>query len=195
MGRVLGELTPQISEKLGVDIVDGSLNVILRGPVRLRDSTAVTIEDGKRRFWPASVSGTPVWVYRWVGATEHVVELVAEQHLRSAMHLSDGDTLTVNFNLKDVEPTTPIRFIAWAILWLGRTKWYYTSDSYVRRVGVVMSRAIAVRNGLRRLAKRVIGGDGESVGPVPQPSMPPETDTGQHDQLPDAGPEFGDSSD
>jgi len=189
MGRVLGELTPQISEKLGVPVVDGSLNLILRRPVRLRDSTALTIEDGKRRFWPASVSGTPVWVYRWVGATEHVVELVAEQHLRSAMHLSDGDTLTVNLNLKDVESMTPIRYIAWAILWLGRTKWYYTSDSYLRRVGAVMGRTIAVRNGLRRVAKRVTGAGG--VEPALPTSTPPEADIGQ----PEPGTGSGDRSD
>jgi len=162
-----------------VTIFDGSLNVILSRPVRLRDSTALSIEDGQWRFWPASVSGTPVWIYRWVGATEHVIELVAQHHLRSALHLNDGDAIRIDLSAKDIEPTSMVRLLAWAVLWMGRGGWYYTRDDYVRHVGVVVRRAVAIRNGLRRAVRRASSDGGRFVDSIVRTSEPPEADPHQ----------------
>jgi hypothetical protein len=173
--RVLGDLEPQIQQEIGAKIVNGSLNVILNRPVRLRDSSALLIEDGRRRFWPASVAGTPVWVYRWVGATEHVIELVAEHHLRSTLGLQDGDTIRVILRSKDVEPTSLARLLAWAILWMGRRNWYYTRSRYVRRVGVAVRRAAAIRNGFRHVGQRGIGVGRRFVGSILRRPEAPQT--------------------
>jgi len=176
---VLGELQPEIRQEIGVTIFAGSLNVILSRPVRLRDSTALSIDGGQRRFWPASVSGTPVWIYRWVGATDHVIELIAEHHLRSALHLNDGDAIRISLSAKDIEPISMVRLLAWAVLWMGRRSWYYTRDDYLHRVGVVVRRAVAIRNGLHHAVERASGYGGRFGDSTVQTSEPPEADPNQ----------------
>ncbi len=126
---------------------DGSLNLILRRPIVFRASTALALGEGKWRFWPASVSGDTVWIYRWVGQPRHVVELVAERHLRSTMHLRDGDELRILIDAAHVAHMPILERFEWAVRWSGRKDWYYTRDSYVRRVVRVSRRGLAIRNG------------------------------------------------
>lgn len=146
-GRFLGDDRSTVEEQLGEQVYEGSLNLVLRRPIELRVSHAVLLDGGLRPFWPASVSGISVWIYRPPGAPEHIVELVADRHLRSALNLRDGDQLTVRAREDDVAPVPLRRLVIWALVWLGRRKWYYTSDFYLARVG-------SVRRALRALRDR-----------------------------------------
>jgi CTP-dependent riboflavin kinase len=121
---------------LGVTVVEGTLNVILKRPVLLTNETAIriSVDDGgpPRRLWPARLNGTPVWISRRVHPL-HVVSVLAGVHLRSHFHLSDGDRVELEVRPFDVSRASLAGRLTWNFFWLGRKKWYYTRDRYLRR--------------------------------------------------------------
>jgi CTP-dependent riboflavin kinase len=58
-----------------------------------------------REMWPATlaVNGWPVWVQWHRNMPQGVVELFAEQHLRSSLGLRNGDPIRVNVNADMVD--------------------------------------------------------------------------------------------
>lgn len=153
----LAEHKSELQDLTGTTLSAGSLNVVLRRPLGLRRSTAVSIDEGRRRFWQASVAGTTVWIYRYGGIPTHIIELVAAQNLRTALGLQDGDEIQVSLRSEDVVPVSVSHLLAWSVFWLGRRNRYYTSDGYASRVATVhhVAKTILTRpiHAIRRLAQ------------------------------------------
>lgn len=90
---------------LGFTAAPGSLNieVVDTVPMQLRAVSSPTIVNyagTAREMWLGSlaVNGWPVWVQWHRNMPRGVVELFAEQHLRSALGLRNGDPIRVNVN-------------------------------------------------------------------------------------------------
>jgi hypothetical protein len=123
----------QIRDALGEseNLVNGSLNVLLRRPVMLRDDTAVkTRFDGLRLDWPARLNGTGVWLHRWESAPLHIVELLCTKHLRTHQNLSDGDKIEIEVRTCDIGRISAAGWMTWILCWAGRRNWCYTSGRY-----------------------------------------------------------------
>lgn len=121
-----------VREALGLDIVDGSLNIILKYPVMLADDTAIKMhfDDRPRLDWRGKLNEVDVWVHRWHGAPLHIVELLSAVHLRTELGLSDGDEAEIEVRKCDVRPLPRVSLMAWTLFWFGRRKWVYDSDYY-----------------------------------------------------------------
>src|SRR5687768_3842839 len=91
----LSTLAGDVARIMGEPPCPGSLNVILDRPLRLEVSEARAVEGGARLFWPATLNGLPVWLYRWKNAPLHVVEIVSPQYLRGTLGLSDNDRVAI----------------------------------------------------------------------------------------------------
>jgi hypothetical protein len=59
----------------------------------------------------------------------HIVEVVSDEHLRSALGLRDGAIVAIE--APDARPVSLLRTLGWAAVWAGRRDYYYTNDSYV----------------------------------------------------------------
>jgi CTP-dependent riboflavin kinase len=90
---------------LGFVAATGSLNLEVEEGVAsqlraIRQPTIVKYAGTAREMWPATlaVNGWPVWVQWHANMPRGVVELFAEQHLRSSLDLRNGDPIRVNVN-------------------------------------------------------------------------------------------------
>ncbi len=122
-----------IREALGVSVVNGSLNVILKRPAMLRVETARRTAFGNEKphfYWPGRINGIDVWLYRWQSAPLHVVELLATTHLRTTLGLADGDEVEVDARRCDVDRIPAVGRLAWVLLWTGRRRSTYANDRY-----------------------------------------------------------------
>lgn len=119
----------ELKNGLGVDLHEGSLNVILSHPLRLVDEHAIQF-DNFGLLWPALLGGISVWVYRWQQAPLHIVELLSTIHLRSALNLRDGDKIRLEIRRMDIDRVPCAERLVWHIFWSGRRRWFYTSNSY-----------------------------------------------------------------
>jgi CTP-dependent riboflavin kinase len=126
----------KLRHALGVAVVDGTLNIILKRPVMFANDAAIRIpvDDGgpPRREWPARLNGTPVWINRRLHPL-HIISLLSDVHLRSHLHLSDGDTVQIEVRPSDVGPVSLAGRLTWILFWLGRKQWYYTRSGYLER--------------------------------------------------------------
>lgn len=120
----------EIKRATGEAPIEGTLNCILSKPIRFSHESALFIGEEGRMLWPASLSGTPVWIYRWRHAPLHVVELIASVYLREKLRLSDGDRIELLVQEKDIAPIRSADRLAWRICWLGRRNWSYKNDQY-----------------------------------------------------------------
>lgn len=126
-----------VRDALGVTIVEGSLNILLRRPVMFAEETAIQMhfDAGRLRLdWPAKLNGIDVWINRWHAEPLHVVELLSATHLRKHLSLADGDEVRLEVRKCDVKPVPAVGLLAWTLFWSGRRNWYYKRDSYFRRV-------------------------------------------------------------
>jgi hypothetical protein len=122
-----------IRDALGASMVIGSLNIILKRPVVLKNETARTtcFDNEKPHFyWPGRLNGTDVWLYRWQSAPLHIVELLGTVHLRTHLHLSDGDAVEVEARQCDIGRIPALGRLAWILLWSGRRKGTYANHRY-----------------------------------------------------------------
>jgi SAM-dependent methyltransferase len=127
--------TDALRQALGTDIINGSLNVILKHPLMLHNGTAIKCsygKDGSRQDWRGRLNGTDVWLHRWPRCPLHVVELLAPVHLRSHLGLSDGDEVVIEVRAQDIGRISDVGRWAWPLLWLGRRAWVYTDDRYLK---------------------------------------------------------------
>jgi CTP-dependent riboflavin kinase len=124
--------TAKIREALGEHIVAGSLNIILKRPVMLREETAIkTCFDGLLRLhWPGRLNGVDVWLQRWDSAPLHIMEPFCAVHLRTHLNLRDGDEVAIEARKRDVIPISNVQRVAWMLLWSGRRQWHYTNARY-----------------------------------------------------------------
>ena len=129
----LSILADDIARIVGGPPCPGSLNVILDRPLRLEASEARAVEGGARLFWPATLNGLPVWLYRWKHAPLHVVEIVSPQYIRGTLGLSDNDRVAIVIGREQVAKIKPFSGAVWAFVWLGRRDWAYKNNQYVHR--------------------------------------------------------------
>jgi Methyltransferase domain/Domain of unknown function DUF120 len=136
----LSTLADEIAPIVGGPPYPGSLNVVLDRPLRLEASEARAVEGGARLFWPATLNGLPVWLYRWTTAPLHVVEIVSPQYLRGHLGLHDNDRVAIAIGREQVAGIKPFSRAVWASVWLGRRDWAYTNPRYVDRTRYWCSR-------------------------------------------------------
>ncbi|MET0341049.1 MAG: hypothetical protein ABW252_08600 [Polyangiales bacterium] len=118
---------------LGEELVPGSLNVILNRPFRFAEAAAVSFDAGARLLWPASIHGTPVWIYRWRRAPLHVVEVLATVRLRETFALHDDAAVAIRVSSERIGAVSWASTLAWSAFWLGRREWCYSNDRYYQR--------------------------------------------------------------
>ncbi|HET8933375.1 MAG TPA: DUF120 domain-containing protein [Polyangiales bacterium] len=123
----------QLRELLGTELFPGSLNVILKRPLRLREAAALRFDRGMRLLWPATMHGTPVWLYRWRWAPLHVVEVLSTVGLRKTLQLANGDLVTLSIRTEQLGAVSLLSTLAWSAFWLGRRDWCYSNDRYYQR--------------------------------------------------------------
>lgn len=117
-------------EATGEDIILGSLNVILEGPVFFDTTIAKKASDGRRLLWKAYLFDQPVWVYRFPHAPMQVAEIISSVHLRDMFDLADGDKVSINVPKSSLVDLTVRQRLAWSFLWRGRESWSYDNDRY-----------------------------------------------------------------
>lgn len=127
---VIHENLSELNAKLGVRLVEGTLNIVLTRPLHLLPDSATTFAGGARLLWPMLINGMPVWACRWRHSPLHVLELLSPIRLRAALNLSDGDEVVIGVHRSDIAPLSSIARLAWAFWWRGRREWYYTGDRY-----------------------------------------------------------------
>jgi hypothetical protein len=132
-GMAAEHLPNEVLQLPGGPFHPGSLNLMLERPQRFSADTAIQLGE-YRMFWPATLNGLPVWVYRWGGPTPlHIAEVVAPIGLRDEWGLSDGDTVELEVEPRHLDVTRWWSVVAWALVWLGRRNWFYRRDDYVAR--------------------------------------------------------------
>jgi hypothetical protein len=111
-------------------IIPGTLNIILDRPLRLNEAEARFFGKNLRMLWPATLNGIDVWVIRWKDTALHVAEVLSSVHLRDQFGLKDGDRVTLTMHIDHIDRIGAIGRTVWAIVWVGRRDWCYTSDGY-----------------------------------------------------------------
>jgi hypothetical protein len=129
----LAQSRQELRELLGTELFPGSLNVILKRPLRLREAAALRFDSGMRLLWPATMNGAPVWLYRWRWAPLHVVEVLSTVGLRQTFQLVDGSAVTLSISSERLGAVSLLSTLAWSAFWLGRRDWCYSNDRYYRR--------------------------------------------------------------
>lgn len=129
----LAKNAQQLRELLGTELFPGSLNVILKRPLRLQEATALHFDSGNRLLWPATMQGTPVWLYRWRWAPLHVIEVVSTVGLRKTLGLADGNLVTLSITPERLGAVSLLSTLVWSAFWLGRRDWCYSNDRYYQR--------------------------------------------------------------
>jgi hypothetical protein len=122
-----------IREALGADMVEGSLNIILKHPVMLSNDTAQSTcfaNEKPHFYWPGQLHGTDVWLYRWQSAPLHIVELLATEHLRTHLNLADGDAVEIKARKCDIGHISGLGRLTWVLLWWGRTQSTYANERH-----------------------------------------------------------------
>lgn len=120
----------EFSTATAEQILPGSLNVVLREPILLDSQKAKIISGGSRLLWKAHLFDKPVWVYRFLHAPLHVVEILSSDHLRTELSLKDGDVVELKLASEIVVDLTFRQKAAWTFIWKGREKWSYNWDYY-----------------------------------------------------------------
>lgn len=130
MGPFVDANGSMLERLLGERLYPGSLNLILKNPIRLTNNGATRTVDGKRLFWRATLNDLPVWIYRWPGAPLHVIEVVSATHLRTAFTLTNGSPVTIQIQKRDVDRLPRFDHLTWKALWSGRQSLYHRNRPY-----------------------------------------------------------------
>jgi hypothetical protein len=127
---VLLSLREQVQSITKEPLYPGSLNIILKRPVRLLDAAGFAFDLDYRILWQASLGGMNVWVYRWRECPLHVVEILASCSLRERLNLKNGDTVTLRVSRGQIDKIHFQEQFIWAALWTGRRHWFYSHNFY-----------------------------------------------------------------
>jgi SAM-dependent methyltransferase len=123
-------LREQVQAIVGEPLCPGSLNVVLKHPVRLLDAAGFAFDLNYRTLWRASLGGVNVWVYRWRESPLHIVEILASVHLRERLNLKDGDTVSLRMSPGQIGEIRFLERFVWSALWSGRRRWFYSHKFY-----------------------------------------------------------------
>ena len=127
----IADCSDAIAAATGTRVVPGTLNVWLDRPIALDNRRAATILQPRLALWPASLNAQPVWIQRYDRTVLHVVELLADRHLRRALALRDGDTVEIALARELLVPVPWLGRAAWAAFWLGRGRRAFVSRRYM----------------------------------------------------------------
>ena len=132
-----------LCDATGKQIFPGTLNLILKQPVKL-DATACVFRGkvGKlpRFFWRARIKDHEVYIYRWRGAPLHVMEIMSDFRLRDKFGTRDGDILEIELPEKVIMPIDDDTLLSWKALWMDREKSFYSSDEVNNITKTVLSK-------------------------------------------------------
>lgn len=120
----------ELKKIAGADLVEGSLNILLKRPLKLANGRAAKFDHGHRLLWKAYLNGKPVWLYRWQHAPLHVIEVLSPINFRKTYGLHDGDKVIIQPEMLAVEAIPRFSILVWSLLWMGRRAWCYTHDRY-----------------------------------------------------------------
>ena len=126
-------LSEQVQAIVKEPLCPGSLNIVLNRPVRLLDTAGFAFDRAYRTLWPASLGGINVWVYRWRESPLHVVEILSSVYLRGRLNLKNGDAVTLRISGTQIGELHFFERFIWALLWIGRRRWFYSSKLYSSR--------------------------------------------------------------
>lgn len=116
-------------------VYPGSLNLILERPILLQAHHAFNYKVGLRgELCLTRISGCDCLGFRPRHAPGHVLEIWSPIHLRSELSLGTGDSVSVEFINVYTKKNDVLRKMVWYVLWWGRQDWYYTADTYVKRI-------------------------------------------------------------
>ena len=123
----------KLSKLRGLDLLNGSLNLVGTSPVWL-DTCHALYSSGKGNFyWEACLEGIPIILNRG-GFPAHIFEVFSENHLRSVLNLQDGDVVTISIPLEIINAKENARLrnrMIWYAVWSRRETFYYKSDGYL----------------------------------------------------------------
>jgi hypothetical protein len=127
----------EMSAKHGLNLVDGSLNLISRQPFWL-DTNRSFFHRGNQYYWHAALNGTPVVMNRWLGTCPvHAFEVFASEHLRSKFKLADGDQVALEICVGDLHSrlnSSKLNRLVWYLGWFGRERFFYGNGAYQRLI-------------------------------------------------------------
>jgi SAM-dependent methyltransferase len=126
-------LREQVQAIVKEPLCPGSLNLVLKRPVRFLDTAGFAFDLNYRTLWRASLSGIDVWVYRWRESPLHIVEILSSVYLRERLNLKNGDTVTLRINRAQIGKLRYLERLIWATLWTGRRRWFYLYKFYSDR--------------------------------------------------------------
>lgn len=121
---------PELEAALGRPVYPGTLNLLLKTPVRIARHNAHDFQAGRRYLCPAMLRDVPVWIHRWPYIPLHIGELVSEFRLRDRLGLADGDTVNLRLQSRDIDPVSPLSRLVWEACWRFREHFYYSSKGY-----------------------------------------------------------------
>ena len=121
---------PEIEAAIGGPVYPGTLNLLLKTPLRIARHNAHDFRAGRRYLCPAMVQDVPVWIHRWPYIPLHVGELISEFRLRDRLGVEDGDIVTLRIAPREIDPVSLVSRLAWALCWRYREKYYYSRQGY-----------------------------------------------------------------
>lgn len=158
-GGHIGEVLDELQIRLGERPVVGTLNVLLEGPLKLKQECGIQFAGDERMVWPARLNGLAVWLYRWRSAPLHAAELISPVSLRDSLGLVDGSDVAIEVDSTFVERPPAL---SWTLLWKGREDWAYTRRRYAKAMsrlarwtglGLGTTRASLARSVRRKLGR------------------------------------------
>lgn len=162
---LVAERTEAIRRAIGIDVVPGTLNVWLDHPVAFDNRRGRQVDGSRFGMWPARLNGIPVWVFRHDRMALHVAELVADQYLRDALDLRDGDRVTLAVDPVLLVGIPVTGWLAWRAFWSGRTSRAFLSPSHAARARRWCRRLGATQDSVDLTSRRLLGRIlGEAIG-------------------------------
>jgi CTP-dependent riboflavin kinase len=126
----LAGLQSELTEIDGAPLFPGSLNLLLRNPVRFRDELGFSFDHEQGYIWRASLNGIDVWIYRWRHAPLHVAEILCRVNLRERLKLHNGDFVLLRVSADKLEKVSLFDRLIWTVVWIGRRQASYKEYVY-----------------------------------------------------------------
>lgn len=122
------EESDEIVHALGVAPFPGSLNLISRFPVRLKEDVAVFTS--RRIFQRALLNGIPVVVARWPTCPLHVFEVLHPERLRDRLGPESESECVLTLLSEEWQVPSFKERLFWHFVWWRREHWFYQHDRY-----------------------------------------------------------------
>ena len=119
----------ELSQQFGISLINGSLNLVGESPVWLDSRKAIYTNGRTHFYWKCHLNNIPVILNRWSeGCPVHVYEIFSEEHLRSKLGLSDGDSVVLEISPDIIDrekDSSRLSQIVWYLTWWRREQRVY----------------------------------------------------------------------